>query len=113
MTPLTMITGGHDQLFSLPLGENVEKYSARLSKEQIWERFTTLSQIAVLEGEDRERVYRKFMDALDDQDVETDENGNVELHGETVMVWTSKIPEEGRGELIDVEEPKSTKPGTT
>lgn len=52
------------------------------------------------------------MDALNSPDVETDENGNVELHGETVMVWTSKIPEEGRDELIDVEEPKSTKPGT-
>lgn len=45
------------------------------------------------------------MDALNEPEVETDENGNVAVHGETIVVWTSKIPEEGRDELTDVERP--------
>ena len=53
-SPLSLITAGEAQLFTLPLGEHREKYEVCLSKEKIWERFNTLSQISVLEGEDRE-----------------------------------------------------------
>ena len=49
-TPLT-ITAFASPLFSLPLGEDEVKWTVRLSKENIWKRFSTLSQIAVLEGE--------------------------------------------------------------
>ena len=43
-----------DQMFSLPLAETEEKFVVRLPKDKVWERFNTLSQIAVLEGEERE-----------------------------------------------------------
>lgn len=43
------------------------------------------------------------MDALDSPEVETDADGNVELHGTTIIVWTTKIPIEGREGLIEVE----------
>jgi hypothetical protein len=49
-TPLT-ITAFASPLFSLPLGEDVVKWTVWLTKENIWKRFSTLSQIAVLEGE--------------------------------------------------------------
>ena len=52
-TPLSLIASGEEQLFSLPLGEQEEKFEVLLPKERIWERYNTLSQIAVLEGEDR------------------------------------------------------------
>ena len=45
------------------------------------------------------------MDALDDSDVVEDVDGNVAVHGKTLAVWTSKIPEEGRDELLEVERP--------
>ena len=45
------------------------------------------------------------MDALGGAEVETDENGNVAVHGETIIVWSSKIPEEGRDSLVEVERP--------
>lgn len=48
-TPLT-ITAFASPLFSLPLGEEAVKWTVWLSKENIWKRFSTLSQIAVLEG---------------------------------------------------------------
>jgi hypothetical protein len=49
-TPLT-ITAFASPLFSLPLGEDEVKWTVWLTKENIWKRFSTLSQIAVLEGE--------------------------------------------------------------
>ena len=47
------------------------------------------------------------MDAINDPDVDTDENGNVVVHGMTTAVWTTTIPAEGRAALMDVEEPGS------
>lgn len=52
-SPLPLIFAS-DQLFSLPLGEQDEKFAAWLSKEEAWERFNTFSYIARLEGEERE-----------------------------------------------------------
>lgn len=45
------------------------------------------------------------MDAVNSPEVETDENGNIAVHGTTIAVWTTKIPTEGRAGLTDVEEP--------
>jgi len=42
------------------------------------------------------------MDALNSPDVETNEKGEVAVHGNTFIIWTSKIPEDGREELLDV-----------
>ena len=51
--PLALLVAS-DQLFSLPLAESEEAFEVRLSKEKLWERYNTLSQIAMLEGEERE-----------------------------------------------------------
>lgn len=52
-TPLT-VTLFANPLFALPLGEHVEKWTAWLTKEALWERYSTLGQIAVLEGDEKE-----------------------------------------------------------
>ena len=41
-----------DPLFSLPLGEESEKFTYWLTAEAVWQRFHSLSQISVLEGEE-------------------------------------------------------------
>lgn len=51
-TPFTIQSA--DPLFSLPLGEESEKFTHWLNRDDVWERFHTLSQIAVLEGEELE-----------------------------------------------------------
>ena len=51
-SPLTI--QGADPIFSLPLGEQLFSYEHWLSKEEVWQRFRTHSQIAVLEGEELE-----------------------------------------------------------
>ena len=51
---MSLIVASDDQLFALPLGEREVEWEIKLSKERAWERFATLSQVAVLEGEERE-----------------------------------------------------------
>ncbi|KAI4804980.1 putative 2-heptaprenyl-1,4-naphthoquinone methyltransferase [Aureobasidium sp. EXF-8846] len=90
--PFTLTTSA-EPLFSLPLAENVEKWSVWLTEEALWDRLSTLSQIAVLEGEER-KVLRDFVKQTL-EDAEKNEKGEVELHGMTVASWTTKIPQKG------------------
>ena len=85
---------GADPLFTLPLGEASIKFESWLPKEHIWKRYRTLSQIAVLKGDDLERVKSTFFDALDAADVEVDDQGRVAVHGHTFFAWTTRIPGE-------------------
>ena len=50
---MALITAG-DQLFSLPLAEDEERFEVQMSKDQVWERYNTLSHISRLEGKERE-----------------------------------------------------------
>lgn len=53
-TPLSLIVATGEQLFTLPLAEHDEKFEVRLLKDKVWERFNTLSHIALLENKERE-----------------------------------------------------------
>lgn len=52
-TPLSLLIAS-DPLFALPLGEEHEQFETWLPKDKVWERYNTISHIAVLEGEERE-----------------------------------------------------------
>lgn len=45
------------------------------------------------------------MDALNSPEVETNEKGEVCVHGNTYIYWTTKIPQDGREDLTGVERP--------
>ncbi|KAI9755138.1 MAG: Proteasome subunit beta type-1 [Chaenotheca gracillima] len=78
--------------FSLPLGENLTHWTVWLTPEKVWERYRTLSQIAILEGEEKERVMEKFFRIIKDgEDVERNDKGEVALHGVTLAAWTSRV----------------------
>jgi len=81
----------HLPLFSLPLGEEDIKWTVWLTDEGIWNRYSTLSQIAVLEGAEREEVRAKVFDALKGGDVERNAKGEVAVHGVTHLAWTSRV----------------------
>jgi hypothetical protein len=51
---LNAFIAADDPLFSMPLGENMEEWKVWLSREGVWERYRTLGQVAVLEGEELE-----------------------------------------------------------
>lgn len=105
-TPLTIQAA--DPRFSLPLGMDRMKWTHWLKVEAVWERFHTLSQIAVLDGEQLEAsslipfskshltlcksAKREVFNALSGPDVEKNKDGEVALHGETLTAWTSAIP---------------------
>ena len=81
-----------DPLFGLPLGEDSVEFTSWLSKEDIWARLRTLSQFAVLEGEELEKLRMTFEEGLKSEGTETDEEGRLAVHGRTVFFWASKIP---------------------
>ncbi|KAK6433007.1 hypothetical protein LTR95_010815 [Oleoguttula sp. CCFEE 5521] len=106
-TPLSLLFAA-DPLFALPLGEEREEWVVWLLKEKVWERFATLSQIAGLEGEElatSKRTKKAFDDAVNAPDVEVNEKGEVAVHGTTYVVWTTKVPADGRPDLTGVERP--------
>lgn len=56
-TPFTIQAA--DPMFSLPIGEDSVGFTIWLGREAIWERYHTLSQIAVLKGEELAVIRRK------------------------------------------------------
>lgn len=107
-TPLSIQAA--DPLFSLPIGEDFVKFSIWLSRDAIWERYQTLSQISNLEAEQREVINLKVLDLvvgadLEEQDIKTkvmeateksdaerNDRGELALHGRTVFCWTNAVP---------------------
>ncbi|KAL8680188.1 MAG: hypothetical protein Q9186_003600 [Xanthomendoza sp. 1 TL-2023] len=89
-TPFTIQAA--DPLFSLPIGEDSVEFTHWLSPEAIWERFRSLSQIAVLEHEELGGVKDRALAAMGASDVERNGNGELPLHGRVVYAWTSSVP---------------------
>ena len=108
-TPFTIQAA--DPVFSLPLGEDSLHYTCWLDREAIWERYHTISHIAVLRGKELEvgffdfwisislgsslykkDVKRKVFEAMEGPDVEMNGNGQLALHGYTIWAWTTAVP---------------------
>ncbi|CAJ2501157.1 Uu.00g040100.m01.CDS01 [Anthostomella pinea] len=81
----------HLPRFSLPLGEDSVKWTVWLTEDALWARFNTLSQIAVLKGDERGAAEKLFRDAMHGDDVERNDKGEIALHGVTYFVWTDRI----------------------
>ncbi|OTB05975.1 hypothetical protein M426DRAFT_319353 [Hypoxylon sp. CI-4A] len=77
--------------FSLPLGEDKVKWTVWLSEEALSARLNTLSQIAVLKGEEREAWNKIFREAIQGEDVERNDKGEIAVHGVTFFVWTDRL----------------------
>jgi hypothetical protein len=48
---LKLLIAGDGPLFAMPLGEETEEWTVWLTREELWDRYRTLGQVAVLEGE--------------------------------------------------------------
>ncbi|KAF2444985.1 S-adenosyl-L-methionine-dependent methyltransferase [Karstenula rhodostoma CBS 690.94] len=79
------------QLFEWPLREDEIAYETRLSRDQIWERFATMSQVSSLKGDELQAMKDRVFETLTSDDVEEDEEGNIKWHGRTVWYWTFPI----------------------
>lgn len=77
--------------FSLPLGEEKINWDRLwLSDEKIWERYSTLSQIANLPDEKKAAIHEQVLGELKKHG-ERNEKGEVAVHGVTYMAWTSRV----------------------
>ncbi|OAG08166.1 S-adenosyl-L-methionine-dependent methyltransferase [Paraphaeosphaeria sporulosa] len=79
------------QLFEWPIKEEELAYNTRLSREHIWDRFATMSQISSLKGGELQAMKDRVLEALTGDDVDEDEEGNIGWHGRTVWYWTFPI----------------------
>jgi len=79
-------------LFSIPLGTESVPFTVWLEPEALWKRFNTLSQIAILEGVDREEFRAKFDKILaEGKELERNEKGEIACHGVTYLAWTDRL----------------------
>ncbi|KAI0173379.1 S-adenosyl-L-methionine-dependent methyltransferase [Hypoxylon sp. FL1284] len=77
--------------FSLPLGEDTTKWTVWLSEEALASRLNTLSQIAILKGDEREAFVKLFNEAVHGDDVERNDKGEIAVHGQTFFFWTDRL----------------------
>jgi hypothetical protein len=78
-------------MFSVPLGERMVQWTVWLSEEALWRRLSTLSQVSVLEGKEREQFEHRFREIVRMDDVEKNKKAEVALHGVTFHAWTKKL----------------------
>lgn len=74
--------------FSLPIGQDSVEWTHWLGEGALWKRINTLSQVAMLRGEARERAEGVFREAMAMDGVVRNEKGEVECHGRTYLAWT-------------------------
>ncbi|KAI1457441.1 S-adenosyl-L-methionine-dependent methyltransferase [Annulohypoxylon moriforme] len=77
--------------FSLPRGEDSVKWTVWLSEQELSLRLNTLSQIAVLKGDEREAWDKLFKEVIEGDDVERNEKGQIAVHGITFFMWTDRL----------------------
>lgn len=78
------------QQFSLPLEEEYIKWTVWLTDEALWARYSSLSMITILEGEERQWVQDEVYSTLKASDTERNEKDEVAVHGVTYLAWISR-----------------------
>ncbi|PHH86284.1 hypothetical protein CDD83_10465 [Cordyceps sp. RAO-2017] len=78
-------------LFSTPIGQEKVAFEVWLSKERLWDRIDTLSQVATLQGASKEAFKARFEQILREGDGTWNEAGEIRFHGATVYAWTTRL----------------------
>ncbi|VTT58485.1 unnamed protein product [Fusarium fujikuroi] len=77
--------------FSTPIETEKITWSIWLTPDALWDRFDTLSWNKLRQGEERRLFREKFDKIIKEGDATFNESGEVELHGCTFFVWTSRL----------------------
>ncbi|KAF1974696.1 putative 2-heptaprenyl-1,4-naphthoquinone methyltransferase [Bimuria novae-zelandiae CBS 107.79] len=83
-----VLQSDQQRFFVHPLRERDLAYETAFSRESIWDRFATMSQVSKLEGEELQALKDRVFDALQGEDVVEDAEGKLRYHGRTVWYWT-------------------------
>lgn len=79
------------RLFTTPIGDDKTEWTIWLGLEALWDRVRTLSHIAMLQGEERDRFRAAFDKIVKEGDGRWNEKGEVATHGATTFSWTSRV----------------------
>ncbi|KAI9814116.1 MAG: hypothetical protein M1832_006004 [Thelocarpon impressellum] len=79
------------RLFAAPVGAARVPTTSWLRADAVWARYATLSQVAVLGGEERATLRSEVMRALGEGGAERNERGEVAVHGVACLAWAEKI----------------------
>lgn len=77
--------------FTTPISQETIPFTVWRTKELLWDRIQTLSQIAVLQGADEAAFKARFDGIMTDGDQEWNEKREVEFHGVTTYGWTRRL----------------------
>ncbi|KAH7269892.1 S-adenosyl-L-methionine-dependent methyltransferase [Fusarium redolens] len=77
--------------FSTPIETEKITWSIWLTPDALWDRFDTLSWNKLRQGEERRLFKEKFDKIIKEGDAKFNEKGEIELHGCTFFVWTSRL----------------------
>ena len=77
--------------FEVPIQEDKIPFTERRTKELLWDRIHTLSQVAVLGGADKGVFKKRFGEIMREGDQVWNEEGEVEFHGFTTYGWTRRL----------------------
>jgi len=83
---------GGSLLFSVPLGETSVPWTKFVTKDALWEQLSTISYVAMLEGEKLEAVKKLAYEMMDKAGMETNEGGEMRIYGQTACYWTTALP---------------------
>jgi hypothetical protein len=67
--------------------------------------FSTPFESRIADSPATQKTRKVFDDAINGDDVEENEKGEVAMHGTTYSYWTTKIPAEGKTEVFAVTRP--------
>ncbi|GJN68464.1 hypothetical protein PLICBS_002507 [Purpureocillium lilacinum] len=80
------------RLVSTPIAEERLPFTVWRTRELLWDRVNTLSQVYMLErGGPREAFRARFDEILDGADGSWNDEGEIEFHGTTVYTWTTRL----------------------
>ena len=77
--------------FAAPIGRETVSFTAWRTKELLWDRINTLSQVAVLRGHEKDMFKARFDEIFENGDQVWNDEGEVEFHGVTTYGWTSRL----------------------
>lgn len=80
-----------EKLFTAPISTEKKPFAHYLTRDALWSRLNTLSQIYILEGPAKQAFIDNF-DAYLNKDKEAwNESNQIEVHGNVFYTWTQRL----------------------
>lgn len=79
------------KFFSVPIESQKVQHTTWLTREALWSRVNTLSQVSILEGGDKEAFIKKFNEFLDGEGTIWNDKKEIAVHVNVFYAWTRRL----------------------